>query len=162
MTEAEELIFPQSLAETKVAISELIGEVTELRTWLNLQYQGRNNGLRVDWQEIKAAQEDIARLQGDINALKKHASGFREDESAALIIAKAEKQRIKSENISRQAAMQREAMALKNDKRVLNAEMNARQHEAASRAVLAYIAQNAPEHFSAAKAASVAARMATK
>lgn len=155
----DELIFPETLAETRAMISEMIGESTELKTWLSLQYQGRRGGLRVDWDKVKEAQDDIARLQGDIAALKKHASGFREDDQKTIAQTRAEKAQIKAENQKRQGEMQREAMTLKNDKRVKAAERERQKSEAAHKAVMAYLASNAPDHFQSAQAVANAARM---
>jgi len=154
----DELILPPTLAETKTAMSALIGDVTELRTWLKLQFEGRRNGLWVDWDRVRETNDEVAALQGDIDALKKHASGFREQEARILAEKTIEKQALKKANLERQAAIQREAIALKNDKKIANIERTQRRENAAKVALLRYIAEHLPDHLATAHAVCKAAQ----
>jgi hypothetical protein len=161
MVEAEEeLVLPPTLAETKEAISALIGDITERRTWINLQYEGRRNGLRVDWALVKERQDEIAAIQGDIDALKKHASGFREQEALKLSERKIEQHRLKIERMEAQRLLQREAQAAKNDRKVSAALRQQARAETQYRAVLSYIAENLPDHLAIVRAVSDAAKLA--
>ncbi len=157
----EELVLPPTLEETKDALSACIGDITELRTWVRLQYEGRKNGLRVNWDEMREKQDRIAALQGDIEALKKHASGLREVAGQAAEVARSERDRVKLERIRIQKDIEAQAQAAKNDRRVKAAELQARRETAASTAVDRYIRENCPEHLGAVRAVVVAARLAT-
>ena len=158
---SEELVLPPTLAETKDALSALIGDITELRTWVRLQYEGRKNGLRVDWDQMREKQDEIAALQGDIEALKKHASGFRADAADQVAIAKAEKERLKLDRQKLQKEIERQAMDAKNDRRVKAAKLQARRESAAMTAVDRYIKEHCPEHLAAVRAVVSAVRLAT-
>jgi hypothetical protein len=157
----DELVLPPTLQETKEAISALIGDVIELQSLVKMQFEGRRMGQYVDWAALKANQERIAEIQGDIAALKKHASGFREEEAKLLAERIVEKQKLKAENLAREAEIQRNAQAAKNDKRVLNAQLQERRESAAVKALLAYIGENLPDHLPVARAIITAARAAT-
>jgi len=159
--EMPDLIFPDTLEDTKASISALIGEITELRSWVQLQYNGRKNGLRVDWDEVREANEEIARLQGDINALKKHAAGQREVLALDHEKVRAERAKAKLEMATIQKERERQAQEAKKDRRVASAELQARKETAATNAVKRYIEANAPEHLAAVRAVVDAARNAT-
>ena len=146
-TELPDLDFPETLSETMDLISGLIGEVTELRAWLNLQYEGRENGLRVDWPRVKQTHDDIARIQGDIKALKKHAAPMIREEEMRVATKKAEAARLKLERAAFNRQTQVEAIAAKKDRLVLQAQKEQRRANAAHTAVMRYVKENLPDHW---------------
>lgn len=165
MTDTEtidDLVFPETLLETNQIKSGLIGEVTELRSWVRLQYEGRKSGLRVDWDEVRDANDRIASLQGDIDALKKHASALREVDNGRIEAMRAQKEGDKRARAVIQKEIERQALAAKNDRRVASAELQARKETAAMTAVDKYLRDNAPDHVHAVRAVVRAARDATK
>lgn len=159
--DTEGLILPDTMEETRDAISVLIGDVTEAREWVKLQHEGRKSGQRINWRAVEARQAEIATLQGDIDALKKHLSGFRADLALKQSEQSLEKRRLKAANLAKQQEIQAQARAAKKDKTILTAQRHARGKEAALKAVLAYIAEVAPEHLPAARAVANAAEKAT-
>jgi hypothetical protein len=153
-----ELVFPETLSETKTAMAGLIGEITELRTWVRLQYEGRKSGLHVNWDDVRAANEDIARIQGDIEALKKHAAGQREALAVDQEKRNDEKARLKLETAVIQKQREAQAQAAKKDKTIADARKQELKYNAAHNALMNYIKENLPDHWHTAVAISKAAK----
>lgn len=143
----DELIFPETLEETRQSISVLIGDVTESREWVKLQYAGRADGLWVDYNGIRERNIEIAEMQGDIAALKKHAASMRGGKNEELALAKAERNRLKLETAKLQKERERQAQEAKRDTAVKVARSHQLAAEAALEAVMVYIKDNVPDHW---------------